>query len=516
MAVADRVELAHEPDFVLGRLTVSPSRRELVRDDGEREVIEHRVMQVLIALARAEGGIVTRDELILQCWDGRVVGDDAIHRVLSLLRKVANGIGAGSINIETITKVGYRLTSNGSQGTLAGAQPGQNPSSGEGGETIPLSSRRALLAGAAAAAGIGIAAVMLRRGPSATPPPPEAKALYDRAMALQDSDNEDSLQSIAYLQEAVRLAPDYGEAWGALALAYSMAVQADDPPERVAEFKLRLEEAVRQAERYDPGNLDAQFALAMRESIFGQWTRMERKYRGYIQRAPRHVGGHGMLAWLLMNVGRWHEAVDEHRRAKAINPNLPGNRYGLILSLWSAGLLTEADSEIEETIRRWPRHPFFWEYKIKILALTGRPKAALRMVEDQANRPIGYDEADVAPWRAYLTALISRSGPDVDQAIKIVLDKARREEVPPLPQAFQCAVLGRPETALDILEGCYLGIGAWASKKPVPANQVTHPLFQPQARSLWGNPRFSRILSSIGLERYWREAGVQPDYRRPA
>jgi tetratricopeptide (TPR) repeat protein len=312
------------------------------------------------------------------------------------------------------------------------------------------------------------------------------------------------------------LAPDYGEAWGALALAYSMAVQADDPPERVAEFKLRLEEAVRQAERYDPGNLDAQFALAMRESIFGQWTRMERKYRGYIQRAPRHVGGHGMLAWLLMNVGRWHEAVDEHRRAKAINPNLPGNRYGLILSLWSAGLLTEADSEIEETIRRWPRHPFFWEYKIKILALTGRPKAALRMVEDQANRPIGYDEADVAPWRAYLTALISRSGPDVDQAIKIVLDKARREEVPPLPQAFQCAVLGRPETALDILEGCYLGIGAWASKKPVPANQVTHPLFQPQARSLWGNPRFSRILSSIGLERYWREAGVQPDYRRPA
>ena len=53
MTVADRVELAHEPDFVLGRLTVSPSRRELVRDDGEREVIEHRMMRVLIALSKA-------------------------------------------------------------------------------------------------------------------------------------------------------------------------------------------------------------------------------------------------------------------------------------------------------------------------------------------------------------------------------------------------------------------------------------------------------------------------------
>jgi len=113
MTASAKIELAHEPDFVLGRLSVSPSRRELVRDDGEREVIEHRVMQVLVALSRAEGGILTRDELTMSCWDGRVVGEDSIHRVMSRLRKVANGIGAGSIEIETITKIGYRLTSNG-------------------------------------------------------------------------------------------------------------------------------------------------------------------------------------------------------------------------------------------------------------------------------------------------------------------------------------------------------------------------------------------------------------------
>lgn len=111
MNVLGKVELAHEPDFVLGRLTVSPSRRELIRDDGEREVIEHRVMQVLVALSKAEGNIVTRDELTMLCWDGRVVGEDSIHRVMSRLRKVAGGIGAGSIEFETITKIGYRLIS---------------------------------------------------------------------------------------------------------------------------------------------------------------------------------------------------------------------------------------------------------------------------------------------------------------------------------------------------------------------------------------------------------------------
>jgi DNA-binding winged helix-turn-helix (wHTH) protein/tetratricopeptide (TPR) repeat protein len=110
VAEAERIVLAHEADFVLGRLRVSPARRELIRDDGARAVIEHRVMQVLVALAKAGGNILTRDELTAQCWEGRVVGEDAINRVMSHLRKTAHGIGAGSFEIETITKVGYRLT----------------------------------------------------------------------------------------------------------------------------------------------------------------------------------------------------------------------------------------------------------------------------------------------------------------------------------------------------------------------------------------------------------------------
>ena len=35
------------------------------------------------------GAIVTRDELTMSCWDGRVVGEDAINRILSRLRTVA-------------------------------------------------------------------------------------------------------------------------------------------------------------------------------------------------------------------------------------------------------------------------------------------------------------------------------------------------------------------------------------------------------------------------------------------
>ena len=57
------VDLAREPDFLLGSLKVCPSSREVV-GAGQREVVEPRVMQVLVALARRRGQVVSRDQLI--------------------------------------------------------------------------------------------------------------------------------------------------------------------------------------------------------------------------------------------------------------------------------------------------------------------------------------------------------------------------------------------------------------------------------------------------------------------
>ncbi|HEY1614060.1 MAG TPA: winged helix-turn-helix domain-containing protein [Rhizomicrobium sp.] len=102
-----RVELAHEPDFHLGRIEVRPSLRELA-GDGFRETIDRRVMQVLVALARAKGKVVSRDDLIESCWDGVIVGDEAINRCISRLRKAAEASG-NAFSIETLSRVGYRL-----------------------------------------------------------------------------------------------------------------------------------------------------------------------------------------------------------------------------------------------------------------------------------------------------------------------------------------------------------------------------------------------------------------------
>jgi TolB-like protein/DNA-binding winged helix-turn-helix (wHTH) protein len=102
------MDLARERSFRLGGMEVRPATRELVFG-GRREVLEPRVMAVLVRLAQAKGEVVTRDDLTEACWEGRVVSDDAINRVISRIRRASDLTAGRDFTLETITKVGYRL-----------------------------------------------------------------------------------------------------------------------------------------------------------------------------------------------------------------------------------------------------------------------------------------------------------------------------------------------------------------------------------------------------------------------
>lgn len=107
------VDLAATPPFGIGGLQVDPPIRQLNYADGEAETLEPRVVETLVALYRADGAVLSREDLLVACWRGTVVGEDAIQRVIQRLRKVAGR--AGSFKIETITKVGYRLITQASE-----------------------------------------------------------------------------------------------------------------------------------------------------------------------------------------------------------------------------------------------------------------------------------------------------------------------------------------------------------------------------------------------------------------
>jgi TolB-like protein/DNA-binding winged helix-turn-helix (wHTH) protein/tetratricopeptide (TPR) repeat protein len=102
----DSIDLAREPDFALGPLHVRPSLRQ-VSGNGQAEMLEPRVMQVLVAFARQRGEVVSRDRLVERCWGGRAVGEDALNRCVARIRRLSEA--RGGFTIETIARVGYRL-----------------------------------------------------------------------------------------------------------------------------------------------------------------------------------------------------------------------------------------------------------------------------------------------------------------------------------------------------------------------------------------------------------------------
>ena len=59
-----RIDLASIAPFRIGALCVEPALRQVSIADTEPETLEPRVMLVLVALARAGGGIVSRDHCL--------------------------------------------------------------------------------------------------------------------------------------------------------------------------------------------------------------------------------------------------------------------------------------------------------------------------------------------------------------------------------------------------------------------------------------------------------------------
>ena len=76
---------------------------------GQRLELQPRVMQVLVALAAQRPAVVSRDQLIDSCWEGRTVGDDALNRCILALRHAAQQFTPEPFSIDTVPRIGHRL-----------------------------------------------------------------------------------------------------------------------------------------------------------------------------------------------------------------------------------------------------------------------------------------------------------------------------------------------------------------------------------------------------------------------
>src|SRR5262245_36032983 len=91
--------------FAFGRYQVSVQRRELLRD-GHPVSLSGRAFDLLVALVEGRGTVVTKDDLILRAWPGRIVEENTLEAQISALRRA---LGDDRTVIRTIAGRGYQF-----------------------------------------------------------------------------------------------------------------------------------------------------------------------------------------------------------------------------------------------------------------------------------------------------------------------------------------------------------------------------------------------------------------------
>jgi Tol biopolymer transport system component/DNA-binding winged helix-turn-helix (wHTH) protein len=94
--------------FYIGEWLVDLERSQVSNKTTIR-ALEPKANAVLRLLIAAEGSAVSRKQLQQQVWNGTVVSDAAVNRVIAQLRKAFSDTATSSTYIVTLPKVGYRL-----------------------------------------------------------------------------------------------------------------------------------------------------------------------------------------------------------------------------------------------------------------------------------------------------------------------------------------------------------------------------------------------------------------------
>jgi DNA-binding winged helix-turn-helix (wHTH) protein/tetratricopeptide (TPR) repeat protein len=527
------IKLAQVPPFRLGEVLVDPPRRRVSRDH-RAVTLEPRVMQVLVLLAQARGAVISRDELIERCWGGRIVGENAINRVISRIRQLATELGFDSFLLETITKVGYRMVVVGE--AEADALPDLPPpwpvEIRDPPRTVfaradhappavsPWKSRRRFIAASAALAGLGAAGTWLWRRGQDHEPHPEALELHRRGqIAQRQGVPEQTRQAVSFFRQATEIDPLYAEAWGGLALSYRHILEGYAEGE-LGGLPGLIESAARRALSLDPDNADAAVALVLIEPYFRNWERIERDLQRIEQRHPDHWFVQGQLGLIRHETGRWRDGLAHTERQLEIEPLIPIPHLMRARALWSLGRLQEAEATLDAAVARWPANFLPWNLKFGFLLFNGRPAAAAAFAMNPETRPEHLPPAAIEA-RMVLARAVERGDP-ADIAASLADMRQSITEVAAVPMAAPTfMLLGRPDLTLLAIERYFLGadedeLGPAVAPPGRYERRYTYFLFMPNMASLWPEPRFAALLDRIGLERYWRASGSAPDYRRPA
>lgn len=510
------INLARSADFALGPIAVRPSSRELVGAAGAVIMVEPKVMRVLVALSQAEGGVVSRDSLVESCWDGRIVGDDAVNRVIGKLRRVAEEAGGGAFRIETVARIGHRLICKQPKMPTAVA------------EVVPPAHPRRTWWRAMIAAVLLVVCSFAWRYATRTEPatavvrqrtPPAVIDLETRGLASMFEDTpEQTVEGVDYLRQAAVLAPRAAPVWGSLAMSYVLSLGWAPPAERAA-VVARVQRAASRGLGLDPREPRSAAALVSILPTFGQWSAKAAALNAAQARAHPDAGP---LAFqrvqFLMATGQDRAALEAIRPIIATSPLVPWVQASHINLLAANGRLEDADRAADNAGRIWPRDRLIWFTRFDLAMFNGRPEKALAMVADRSGWP-KQTRGDEIKFAVQTAKALQARGDDAARLLQDLVAVAPQGQAEAERAMRAAAALNRPDLALALARSLLTGRLLATPRRtvipyiglPADTEAPTATLFLPPVNSLARESGFLDLMRGVGLVAYWRHAGL-PDF----
>jgi serine/threonine-protein kinase len=187
-------------------------------------------------------------------------------------------------------------------------------------------------------------------------------------------------KAIAYFEEAIKLDPDYAEAWAGLAL--TRFTQADRVYLPLQEGYRKAREAAERALALDPNLAEAHAAMGwIKKNYDWDWSGADASYQRALALEPGNATVVRGAAVLALNLGRFEQALSLDRRAAELDPLSASTQNNIGVDAYYAGRLDEAVLAVKKTLDLNPERPIaHWLLGLIYLAQS-RPQEELAEME---------------------------------------------------------------------------------------------------------------------------------------
>jgi TolB-like protein/DNA-binding winged helix-turn-helix (wHTH) protein len=177
---------------------------------------------------------------------------------------------------------------------------------------------------------------------------PEAHEAYLQGLYFWNKLTEaDTKKSIDYFEKAIQRAPDYAEAYSALAFSYTLLASLEFEPSR--ENYRRAKDLAQKAVELDDSLSRAHAALGF-VFCYGDWNwpAAEAQFKRANDLDPNGEGGHDVYAVYLSDMGRTAEAISEMKKSLEFDPVS-------VLKLQNLGLIYAQAGEMDKAIGQFQK-----------------------------------------------------------------------------------------------------------------------------------------------------------------